>query len=335
MKLTFRKVENLICLAMICLFASCSSGAKDQKQKSLPKSIGQPSEVLLVLDKEVMASDLRDTLKAMLDCDIPGLPRPESYFRVSRVPQSIYKGEMLKMHSKLLVRINPSEPECNVKVAYDVDARPQTQVLLVAPSLESLHGYVQANAERVRRLLLDQQLASQQSFLKRRHSKVVRKALKEMGFDGFLPEEIAWTKKGENFLWGSSRTNEKQLNVVFYHYPSDGSELHNSLILCQKRDSVMQINIPGSMPDQWMETVWEQDIPVVDIYKMRLDEREITEMRGLWQMRNGAMGGPFVAYYWYDSLNGRMVVAEGFVFSPSTDKRDLVRKLEAGLRTVR
>lgn len=323
---------------MVCLMAmvlgSCSSSST-KKGRSTSSSIGQPSEVLLVLDKEVMGSDLKDTLKALLECDMPGLNQSEPFFRVSRVPNSIYKGEMLKMHSKLLVQIDRKLEDCEVKLAYDVDAKPQIQMLLTAPTVENLRGYLAVNADRLRRILYDYQLSMQQPYLRKHYSKPLREAVKAMGYDALFPEEISYVKKGKNCVWGSSRTSEKQLNVVFYHYPSDGSELADIHRMAQVRDSVMQVNIPGSRPDQWMETVWEQDEPVAQLGLYQHEGETVTEIRGLWQMRNGAMGGPFVDYCWYDPDRHEVVVAEGFVFSPSTEKRDLVRRVEAGIRTIK
>jgi len=51
-------------------------------------------------------------------------------------------------------------------------------------------------------------------------------------------------------------------------------------------------------------------------------------------MRNGALGGPFVSLTRVDSVNRKVVVTEGFVYSPTTDKRDLLRTVEASLRTL-
>lgn len=324
----------LVCTLAVCL-AACSPPSDKGKKTPTSSSIGQPSEVLLVLDPEIMATDLKDSLKALLECDVPGLNQSEQFFRVSRVPQSIYKGEMTKMHSKLLVKVDRKLQACDIQVAYDVNARPQVQVLLTCPSAEELRSQLHSLAEKARQLLLDHQLKMQQSYLKRRPSKVMLKELKAMGYEGYLPEEIAWAKKGESFVWGSSRTNEKQQNIVLYYYTSDGRELDDLTRSVQIRDSVMQENIPGSRPDQWMETVWEQEEPVVGWEKCVRDGQEVTELRGLWQMRNGAMGGPFVSYHWYDESMHRVVVVEGFVYSPSTEKRDLMRHLEAGMRTIR
>lgn len=329
MKTGIRILLSLIAI----ILASCSSSS--DPKTTVGSSIGQPSEVLLVLDPAVMATSLKDSLKDLLECDVPGLNQSEHFFRVSRVPQSIYKGEMKKMHSKLLVKVDPNQETCDIQVAHDVDAHPQILVLLTCPSTDELRSNLRDLTEKAKDLLLDYQLQMRQSYLRRRPSKVVLQDLKAMGFEGFLPEEIAWTKKGRDFLWGSSRTSEKQQNFVFYHYPSDGQELDDLVRMVQIRDSVMQKNIPGGQPGQCMETTWEQEAPVADLEKCVLDGREVSILRGLWDMRNGAMGGPFVSYQWYDGSLGCVVVAEGFVYSPSTDKRDLMRHLEAGLRTVR
>ncbi len=54
-------------------------------------------------------------------------------------------------------------------------------------------------------------------------------------------------------------------------------------------------------------------------------------VRGLWEMKNDAMGGAFVAYW--QPEGSRIVVAEAFVYAPETKKRNLMRRLEAALYT--
>ncbi len=329
-----RYLRILLAIVASLSLLACTKSSSGERKSPTASSIGQPCEVLLVLDKEVMASELKDTLKEILECDIPGLNQSERFFRVSRVPLSIYKGEMLKMHSKLLVKIVHGQADAQLQLAYDVDAKPQIQALLSAPDIASLQTYIRLNAEKVRQVLLDHQFSMIQSTFKRHHSKKVRTALQKYGLDGLLPEEIAYVKQGKDCFWASSRTNEKQLNFVYYRVPASFNPQCPTLEdLVHLRDSVLAENIPGSRPDQWVETVWEQEKPVVWLSKRAQDGKMITELRGLWQMRNGAMGGPFVSYAWQED-DGQLSVIEGFVFSPSTDKRDLIRRLEAGMRTV-
>jgi hypothetical protein len=46
------------------------------------------------------------------------------------------------------------------------------------------------------------------------------------------------------------------------------------------------------------------------------------------------MGGPFISYSLYDDVKKRIIIAEGFSYSPSTKKRDFVFELEAILKTL-
>lgn len=328
-------------LALVCL--SCSEG-KEEKGKVHPTaaSIGQPSEVVLVLDDAVLKSDLKDSLEALLTCNVPGLNQGEDYFRLSRIPASMDQKEFLKMHSRVIARVDPSLKEPMLGIARDVRATPQLQIQLAGPSVDALRPFISGHAEQVRQMLLDAQLDNQTLYLVKHASVQVAKDLRAtLGYTICAPEEIQFTKKGKDFLWGSSRTNEKQLNMVFYAIPYDGRDLRSPRVLAALRDSVMQANIPGSEPDQWMETVWDEGHPVVLVQEYRAKEEMGADsqfapvlMRGLWQMRNGAMGGPFVSLFFVDEQHHNLVVAEGFVFSPQTTKRDLIRRLEAAIRTL-
>jgi len=47
------------------------------------------------------------------------------------------------------------------------------------------------------------------------------------------------------------------------------------------------------------------------------------------------MGGPFISYTIEDKENERLIVVEGFSYSPSSKKRDVVFELEAILKTLK
>ena len=74
------------------------------------------------------------------------------------------------------------------------------------------------------------------------------------------------------------------------------------------------------------EFVWTKNISVNGKFAM--------EARGLWEMRNAPMGGPFVSHSRIDEKNGRVIVVEGFVYAPEKMKRTLIRRLEAALYTL-
>ena len=60
----------------------------------------------------------------------------------------------------------------------------------------------------------------------------------------------------------------------------------------------------------------------------------IAELRGLWKLEKGFMGGPFVSHTTIDTVYNRVVTIDGYVFAPNRDKRNLIRQVEAIINTL-
>ena len=58
------------------------------------------------------------------------------------------------------------------------------------------------------------------------------------------------------------------------------------------------------------------------------------ETKGIWEVMNFQMAGPFINYIVEDKENDRLMVVEGFTFAPSEDKRDFMQQLEWVLKTI-
>lgn len=303
----------------------------------LVESKGQPAELLVVAPPRMIHGEYGDSLNSVVDCDAPGLGSTERIFRTMIIGTKGYEKVYKLIHSQLHIEIDPTQQEPVMGVAHDVYARPQMQVLVKGSSEETIVQFLSANRERIQRLFLDFQLDRYAQFLQKKYSKKVSKALASLGYDIRVPSDIGSTKSGKDFLWGSSnRGGDKDINFVFYTYPWNGENICDTALFVSKRDSVMKENIPGSRPDQWMVTSrGETKQPVLWPAFRNIAGKQQYEVRGLWEMKNGFMGGPFVSLVSIDSVERRVVVTEGFVFSPNSAKRDLLRSVEAGLRTLR
>jgi len=323
----------VLCFGLL-LLTGCESSSGDKPR--LVASKGLPSELLLVVDKAVWQSDVADTLQAILQSDVPGLMQHEDYFRVTRIFSPYYKQTYTTMHSKLFVRLDPEQKKPMLGLSYDAVARPQVEVTVAASTLDELRRFLSVHGMQIRQILADAQLDMRASKLKKSYSSLPASDLKKvLGYTICVPKEIKATKKGKDFLWAGSNLNEKDLNVVVYAYPWDGSEVRTPEQFVSCRDSVMKANIPGSEPDQWMQTTRIDGTPIINSCVRKIGEGLVQEVSGMWEMRNGALGGPFVSLVRIDTASSRVVVAEGFVYSPSTEKRDLLRMVEASLRTLK
>lgn len=319
----------LLGVALLC--AACGSDEK----KRIVSSKGLPYELLVVVEPSIWNSAAGDSLRQILEGPVPGLPQHENMFRLVRVAPKHYDRMYVTMRNKLFVRLDDKQDKPLLGMARDVEATPQIEVTLTARSIDDLAGWLGRNKEMLADVFVDAELDVEAARLRKKHSKKVADDLKALaGYTLCAPEDIKATKRGEDFLWGGTNRNDKDYNVVFYSYPLEGAHPFDPDEFVRKRDSVMKINIPGSTPEKWMTTTVEGGHPLVGFRRRRIGGQEVLEAHGLWEMHKGGIGGPFVSLVRADSAAGRVVVCEGFVYSPRTNKRDLMRTLEASLRTL-
>ena len=330
-------MKRIVWMLLAVLLVACSGeGEKKDKKRIIVASKGLPSELLLVVDRAVWGTDLQDTINGIVEAQVPGLMQAEKMFRVTRIFSRDYSATHNTFHSKLYVKVDKTLNKPMIGILRNEYAKPQIELVVAAPTMDELREFLPRNGERIKEILADAQVDMRVELLRKKYSKKVNDDLHDvLGMTVRAPEHMKATKKGENFLWGGTNLLEKDLNLVVYTYDWHGEDMSDKALFVQKRDSVMKKNIPGEREGQWMQTVVENDQPIV-LCKMRdMDGRKVLEARGLWEMRNGALGGPFVSISRVDTAARKVIVGEGFVYSPSTDKRDLVRQMEAVLRTLK
>ena len=322
----------LFVIMLLSCLISCTS--RDRKVR-IVASKGLPSELLLVVDDKIWQSDIADLLKEITQGSVPGLMRHEPYFQTVRISSRHYTQTYTTFHSKLFVHLDGNLKCAMVGVSRDVVAKPQIEVTVSAPNLESLREFLSEKAMYIRGIIDDAQIEMRAAEMRKHYNRDLSQRFASMlGYGLKVPRQIRASKIGKNFVWAGTNLNEKDLNIVLYTLPWDGKDISDTEYFVACRDSVMRENIPGSRPDQWMQTTKIDGSPVLFPNMRDIGEQRVYEVRGLWEMRNGALGGPFVSQTRVDSANSKIIVTEGFVYSPSTDKRDLLRTLEASLRTL-
>ena len=96
--------------------------------------------------------------------------------------------------------------------------------------------------------------------------------------------------------------------------------------IIEEQNKVLQENVPGMFPNSYMTTS-TAETPVMTPYKYK--GKSFVEIRGLWEVANDYMGGPFVEHIHYAKESGKLLVVEGFVYAPRFKKRNLVRQVES------
>lgn len=296
------------------------------KPSLLPQSGGNPYEVLLMTGNR----PAQQALTEALETEIVGLPQAESAFDVSHSAEQEL-GQVTK-YARCIVMVRADKElysQTKIKYEKNVYAKPQVIVYVNTPSYSRLIADMPKVASRLTELLNRFEMNTEIKRLKLAHNLKAEKAVSKMlGCKIWIPTDMKSMKQGKNFIWLSNNTASGMQNICIYTYAGNSLNINE---IATKRDSVMKRNIPGEEPEMYMST--EKKYP---LNNRILNEKglRIVESRGLWTIEGDAMGGPFVSHSITDSANGRIIVAEGFVYSPDTKKRNKMKQLEAALYTL-
>lgn len=302
-----------LCMAVAAAtLCSCRKGASMK-----PLSGGQPYEVVLLTSD----SDVRRTMDSILTAPVAALPQKENLFDVSRPAQSQLTQATRYARSVVVVEKDSVNGKFSVRCERNVYARPQLVVRISTPSAARLSVEGRKLTEAMCRFELE---ACAEALRKSQNTKAARLVERMFGIRMLVPEELTSIKRGTDFLWLSDNGKLSMGNICVYTYRGTTIDPQT---LVDKRDSAMALNIPGESPQMRMAT--ERRCPMAVEWR----NGRMT-CRGLWQMENDAMGGPFVCYAEVDSVRERVVVAEAFVYAPGQKKRNKLKRLEGALATM-
>lgn len=325
---------TLICSALI--FLSCENANKEPKQTNrsflVPMSSGNPYEVMVVADDSIWEGYAGRALDVVLNKPLKGLPQEESTFHVSRITPDNYDRITNLFRNIIIFKIGREYSEARFRLLRDEFSSPQMIMTIQGPSVSEVSTFITEQTDFIIKFFSDEEINRAAREFHDEHNIKFAKKVKDMfGCDFYIPVDINKMKIGDNFIWASNDALTGIQNIVIYSYPYATEKVFRRGVYIALRDSFMKANIPGGKPNQYMAT----DKNHVDVKNITVRGEFAQEARGLWHMENDAMGGPFVAHSMIDTINNRVIVAEGFVYAPDKMKRTMIRRLEAALYTLR
>ena len=287
---------------LLLFLASCTLGGG--KNGKLPKSTGQPYEVVLEGDTDSIVTKI-------LTEEVPALPQPEPLCRLIQVKKGKTHGSYLLVRTRIVVNI-PAE-EFSVGLSRNENASPQTVIRISARSPQQLREKL--NPEKLRQLVDEAELEHLASIISTNPSKQNREmqqlVKKNFGISMNIPAEMQASKKAKNFIWISNNASSGMKNLIIMRVKSEERRAEK-----QQIDSMLRTNMPGETDSMYMV------IPVL-------------AERGLWELKGDAMGGPYVMQRIHLGKTGDEIIIIGFVYAPEMKKKILIKQLEAAISTIK
>lgn len=327
----------LLCCVTISLVAcgegSGEKGTPRRRQRSLlvPVSSGNPYEIMVVAEDSLWDSYAGAALQHVLNTPIPMLPQEESYFHVSRVANKHYDRITKLFRNIIKLEISPNYSQSKMIYERDVFSSPQMILTIKGPNMVDLSVFITDNKKQILRFFSVEEINREAIRLEGSHNIKFDKKVEEMfGCRLFIPVDLKKMKVGKDFIWASDDGISSIQNVCIYSYPYVSEKVFTRHAFIALRDTFMRRNISGVSEGSFMSTNEE----FVEVSNMQIMGHYVQEARGLWELEKEPMGGPFVSHSQVDTINGRVIVVEAFVYAPDKKKRTMLRRLEAALYTL-
>lgn len=327
------KVLAIGLLSLLIFLTSCDDYIK---KNGIPRSIGNTSEVLVVLQNdEQWEGMIGDTIKTYISEQQYGLMQAEPIFDVAHITINNFS-EMFKKHRNLLIiSIDKNATEVTVETSENKWAAPQRIIKMITPSSRMLaaefHKYSNKiidgfnDAERERILNV---------FRPTSRNKARTAVIKTHNIDLTIPQGFYVAKTEPGFMWLRKEVTDFSQGIVIISEPymNEAQFSPQSIIARTNRDIAQYI--PGPTEDSYM-AIDEEYIPARETLIDDFPFDYTVEMRGAWNVENDFMGGPFISYTFTNPESSEIITLMGYVYHPNKKKRNLLRQLEAILYSVK
>jgi hypothetical protein len=119
-----------------------------------------------------------------------------------------------------------------------------------------------------------------------------------------------------------------EIGVMIYKMDYKDAIVFDPKHIIKWRNLVTMEHIPGPSPLSYMTTSVEFIPPVFDTLP-NFPGGYAVETRGLWEVENDFMGGPFISYTFIDQAQNKVITLDGYVYNPNDDKKNFLRQLES------
>lgn len=293
----------------------------------LPSVSGKAGEVLVVMDKSYWEGAVGTATRELLADECPYLPQREPLYSLVNVAPAGF-ADLFKIHRNVVMfNIDPQIDSAGVFYRNDVWSQPQCVIQIAAYDADAAVDMLKSKGKTIVRAIEQAE-----------RDRVIRNTLlyEEKGiaesisgvFGGSLHFPVGYKLKtaSQDFYWVANDKQYVYQDVFVYRYPAEEDHPFSSANIIRHRNEILKANVPGMFDNTYMTTS-AYFTPMIEYLKYR--GRDIVQTRGMWEVENDYMGGPFVSHSFYSPDGKEIIVIEAFVYAPRYDKRQYLRQVES------
>lgn len=317
----------LFCVTLL----ACGDKKAGDNQIYLPGSNGNLNNISVVVDNQLWEGKVGEKIREIFAAPLNGLPVPEPIYSMRQIPPQIFNG--FATRSRIVLKIEKGNIETATKIVNEAFAKPQTVAVVGGNSDKDIIAQLKEHRNKI----ID---AYNKEEVKEKQRRINLSLLADenmenkLGFTINIPSAYRISKSTNDFFWlRKNLSNSKTMEIMFYEVPLENISKGDSTIvdIVKIRDHITKAKIPGE--DGIYMAVEDAYAPA--LFNTIINNKPTFEVRGLWEMKGYTMAGPFITYAIEDKINNRYLIADGYVYAPSLEKRDYVFELESIIKSIK
>lgn len=348
----------ILALVGTFVFSSCTNSSGPASLQVIPTAFGNIGQVVVVADDNVWEGAVGDTLRYYYSSAYLILPQPEPIFDlVHFTPEDLAKEPtrkelrnyifvgnmndenspttqmMLEDLGEEAMRSARESGKLIPKVGKDKWARGQLTIYQFGFSEDELIGALIDNfnsiVNRIRKS--DKDRVDATVYIGGENGSLNSLVREKMGIKLRVPKDYSLALDNGDIIWMRRETDESSSNLLLKKLPYKNQNQLTKESLKAIRDSV-GLYVSSELEDTYMK-INDVDLPMFFEVKT-LNKLYSVEGRGIWEIENDYMGGPFVSYLILNPKDNTLVFLDGFLHAPGKDKRNMMMMIEHVLQTA-
>ncbi|GIZ08105.1 DUF4837 family protein [Flavobacterium sp. UMI-01] len=319
------KKSHFLFLVLSLFFFSC----KNNNDPVIKKTTGQINSVSIVIDDQLWNGEVGDSIRNKFASPVLGLPQEEPLFNINQYPTKLLEGFITDSRNIIVVK---KEEINKFEIITDQYASPQNVFHISGRTATDIISILEKQSPTIIATIRQTEIEESQKSIKKSvlNPKIIQNKF-QINLD--VPSDYHYTLHESNFLWLKKEIVSGSSSLLLYQVPIYQIINKNNMVsnIISMRDSIGKLYIHGKELDTDMIT---EEAYSPYFFKIKLAGKVAYEMKGTWELKNDFMSGPFINYVIIDDEYSRALVLEGFCYSPSKEKRDLMHELEAIIKSV-
>ena len=316
---------HFIVLVFSFLFFSCT-----RKSDRLPrKATGKINTISIIIDTQLWNGVVGDSIRNKFAYPVIGLTKEEPLFTINQYPTKLMEGFMTDGRAIIVIKEGEKNEFSIKKNQY---ASPQNVFHISGKTSACILKIIEKNAPKIIQTIKETEITENQRINSQSllNSAII---LSKFNISLKIPKGYLYVLQETNFVWLKKEIISGNTSLLIYQVPISSIKKDSNAIanIIKMRDSIGNLYISGTEPDTRMITE-EGYAPY--LFKIKLDGKETFETKGTWELKNDFMSGPFINYAIVDQEHDRILVLEGFCYSPSKEERDLMHELESIIKSI-